>query len=474
MTTGDQGAARLDRDQLRRLTAEERALFAARHPRSRALFDKARAVLPAGVPMSWMAKWPGGFPVYVEHASGAHFVDVDGLDYIDFCLGDTGAMTGHSPPATVEVVRRQVGQGITTMLPTQDATVVAEELGRRFGLPLWQFTLSATDANRHVIRYARHITGRPKVVVHDFCYHGSVDEAFATLDGSGVTVARRGNIGAPVPPSETTRVVPFNDVAALEEALSHGDVAAVLCEPALTNIGIVLPEPGYHEALREITRRHGVLLVIDETHTLCTGPGGYTAAYGLEPDFLTLGKAIAGGIPAGAFGMSEQVAERIAARVALEDIDIGGVGGTLAGNALSLAAMRVTLADVLDDEAFARMVPLAHRWADGVDAGIAKYGLAWHCSRLGARAEYNFAPSPPRDGAAAHAAGDFELEQFLHLFMLNRGLLLTPFHNMALMSPDTSEADVDRHTEVFLEALDVLTADAGAGAGRAVRGSQPG
>jgi glutamate-1-semialdehyde 2,1-aminomutase len=447
----------VDRDRIRRLFAEEKADFGARHPRSRELVEQARAVLPEGVPMSWMAKWPGGFPVYVEHASGAHFVDVDGFDYVDFCLGDTGAMTGHSPAATVEVVRRQAARGITSMLPTKDAFVVAGELGRRFGVPMWQFTLSATDANRHVIRYARHITDRPKIVVHDFCYHGSVDETFATRDGLGRTVSRRGNIGAPVPLDETTRVVPFNDVDALEEALSHGDVAAVLCEPALTNIGIVLPEPGYHEALREITRRHGVLLVIDETHTMCAGPGGYTAEHDLEPDVVTMGKAIAGGIPAGAFGMTAEVADRIRHRIDLEDIDVGGIGGTLAGNALSLAAMRVTLAEVLTDEAYARMVPLADRWADGVDAAIAEHGVPWHCSRLGARAEYTFAPTPPRDGAAAHAAGDFELEQLLHLFMLNRGILLTPFHNMALMSPATVPADVDRHTAVFGAALRALT-----------------
>ncbi len=445
----------IDRDRLHDLMKAEQDYFVARHPKSQALFERARAVLPGGVPMSWMSKWPGGFPVHVAEASGAHFTDVDGIDYFDFCLGDTGAMTGHSPPATVEEVRRQVARGITAMLPTADAAIVAEDLGARFGLPLWQFTLSATDANRHVIRYARHVSGRPKIVVHDFCYHGSVDETFATLSG-GRTVYRRGNIGPPVDVGETSRVVPFNYVDALELALAAGDVAAVLFEPALTNVGIVLPEPGYHDAVRALTREHGVLLVIDETHTLCAGPGGYTAAYGLSPDFVTLGKAVAGGIPVGAFGMTAEVSAAIDASIALEDIDVGGIGGTLAGNALSLAAMRVTLADVLTPSAYSRMIPLADRWADGVDAGIARYDLPWHCNRLGARAEYNFSPTPPRDGAQAHAAGDFEVEQFLHLFLLNRGILLTPFHNMALMSPATTEADVDRHTEVFGEALATL------------------
>jgi glutamate-1-semialdehyde 2,1-aminomutase len=445
-----------DPARLARLAAAERDRFVADHPRSQELHARAGSVMPGGVPMSWMVKWPGPFPVHVVEASGAHFRDVDGHDYVDLCLGDTGAMTGHSPAATVEAVREQAGRGITTMLPTEDAAEVATELAGRFGLPQWQFTLSATDANRHAIRYARHLTGRRKVLVHDFCYHGSVDETFATLDPSGRTVARRGNIGPPVDPAETTVVVEFNDVEGLERALDGGEVAAVLCEPALTNIGIVLPEPGYHEALRSLTREHGTLLIVDETHTLCAGHGGCTRAYGLEPDLLTVGKAIAGGIPAGAFGMTAEVSDRVRAGVELEDIDVGGIGGTLAGNALSLAAMRATLTRVLTPEAFDHMLPLGDRWADGVDEAVARHGLPWHCSRLGARAEYTFTPTAPRTGAEAHAAGDFALEQFLHLFALNRGILLTPFHSMALMSPATTTADVDRHTEVFGEALQAL------------------
>jgi glutamate-1-semialdehyde 2,1-aminomutase len=447
----------MDRAHVERLTAAEQDRFVAEHPRSRELFERAQTVMPGGVPMSWMSKWPGAFPVFVDEATGAHFRDVDGHDYVDLCLGDTGAMTGHSPGPTVATVRDQVGRGVTAMLPTEDSVLVGEELTRRFGLPLWQFTLSATDANRHAIRYARHVTGRPKVVVHDFCYHGSVDETFAALDADGRTVSRRGNIGPPVDPSETTIVVEFNDVAGLEAALATGEVAAVLCEPALTNVGIVLPDEGYHAALRELTRRYDVLLLIDETHTLSAGPGGYTRAHDLDPDLMTMGKAIAGGIPAGAFGMTAQVADRIARSIALEDIDVGGIGGTLAGNALSLAAMRATLTEVLTDEAYGRMLPLGDRWSDGVDAGIARHGLPWHCNRLGARGEYTFTASAPRTGAEAHASGDFALEQFLHLYALNRGILLTPFHNMALMSPATTAADVDRHTEVFDDALAALT-----------------
>lgn len=435
--------------------AEERAFTAAR-PRSRELAARARAHLPGGVPMSWMVKWPGPFPVYVAAAAGAHFTCVDGIDHVDLCLGDTGAMTGHSPAATVAAVREQVGRGVTAMLPTEDAVVAAQELARRFGVPQWQFTLSATDANRHVIRYARHVTGRPKVLVVDYCYHGSVDEAFATLDPDGRVVARRGNLGPPVPPEVTTVVVPFNDVAALERALAAGDVAVALLEPAMTNIGIVLPEPGYHAALRELCTEHGTLLAIDETHTLCAGPGGCTAAWGLSPDVVVVGKTIGGGIPAAAFGTTADLAARITESVELEDVDVGGVGGTLAGNALSMAAVRATLTEVLTDEAFAHMEALAVRWTDGVQGVLDASGTPWHVTRLGCRAEYAFSPGPPRDGAEAAAADDFSLQQYLHLQALNAGVLLTPFHNMALMSPATTAGDVDRHTAAFSAAVGAL------------------
>ena len=439
----------VDPARLAPLTSTEESRFTAEHPRSAALFARAQGSLHGGVPMAWMAKWPGPFPLFVAEAAGAHFTDVDGHDHIDLCLGDTGAMTGHSPPATVDALRAQLGRGITAMLPTEDAVVVGEELQQRFGLAKWQVTLSATDANRHAIRYARMITGRSKIAVHDWCYHGTVDETFAVLDDEGRTVARPGNIGPPVPLDQTTAVVEYNDLDGLERALATGDIAAVLMEPALTNIGIVLPEPGYLEGVRALTRRYGALWIVDETHCISMGPGGWTGRFGLEPDLLTMGKPIGGGVACGVLGMTDEVAAAIAARVALAEIDVGGVGGTLAGNALSLAAMRATLTEVLTEEAFTRMLPLGERWADGVDAGIAASGLPWHCSRLGARAEYAFSPTPPRTGREAHDAGDFALEQYVHLYALNRGILLTPFHNMALMSPATTEADVDRHTEVF-------------------------
>ena len=439
----------IDRAHLKKLHAFEEERFLARTPRSRERFEAAKKVMPGGVPMSWMTKWPGKYPLFVASAKGAHFEDVDGNSYIDLCLGDTGSMTGHSPAATVTAIKAQVDKGMTAMLPTDDSVAVSAELARRFGLPLWQFTVSATDANRHAIRYARLITGKQKIIVIDRCYHGSVDETFATLDKSGNTVMREGNIGAPVPLDVTTRVVEFNNPAAMEQALAAGDVAAILMEPAMTNVGIVLPEHGYLSAIGELAKKYGVVWIIDETHTISVGPGGITADSGLKPDMLTIGKAIGGGIPTGTFGMTNEIAAAISTKTEREVIDTGGIGGTLAGNALSLAAMKATLTQVLSDVNFAKMIALGDRWCDGVDAAIKEFGLPWHCNRLGARGEYLFQASAPRTGREAANAGDFALEQYIHLRLLNDGFLLTPFHNMALMSPETTEADVDAHTAAF-------------------------
>ena len=447
-----QVAAALDRTRLGGLLAAELERFTATHPRSGELFAEARGSLLGGVPMSWMAKWAGGFPLFLAEAEGARIVDADGLEYVDFCLGDTAAMAGHAPAATVAAVAEQAARGTTAMLPSEDAIAASQELARRFGLPLWQFTLSATDANRFVVRLAREVTRRPKILVFDYAYHGTVDETFATLR-DGRVVARPGNVGPPVELALTTEVVQWNDADALERALAGGEVACVLAEPALTNIGIVLPEPGFHDVLREQTRRTGTLLVIDETHTLSAGPGGCTAAWGLAPDVVTIGKAIGGGVPVGAYGVSAELAERIVAREEADYKDVGGIGGTLAGNLLSLAAVRATLGEVLTEEAFAHTIPLASHFAAGVAGVIEETGLPWHVTQLGCRAEYRFSPEPPRNGAESAAAGDEELERYLHLHALNRGVLLTPFHNMALMCPATTEVDVDRHTEVFAEAV---------------------
>jgi glutamate-1-semialdehyde 2,1-aminomutase len=447
----------LDRARLASRRQEEEARFVDLHPRSAALAEEQRATLLAGVPMPWMTRWPGSFPVSVAVAQGGRLVDVDGVEYVDLCLGDTGAMTGHALPAVTEAVTARVATGATAMLPSEDAAWVGAELGRRFGLPSWQLALSATDANRFVLRFARHLTGRPRVAVMDWCYHGTVDEALAVLDEHGRVVPRPGALGPQVDVAATTAVVPFNDLDALDRRLAQGDVACLLMEPALTNIGIVLPAPGYSEGVREVTRRHGVLLVIDETHTMCAGPGGATAAWGLEPDLLVVGKAIGGGIQGcAAYGLTQEVADRLSGPMLGHEIDVAGVGGTLTGSALALAAIRATLSTALREEEFAVAVPLAERFTAGVAGAIEGNGLPWHVQRLGCRAEYWFCP-PPLDGAAAAAAVDEELEAFLHLWCLNRGVLLTPFHNMALFCPAHTEADVDRHTEVFSDALDALT-----------------
>jgi glutamate-1-semialdehyde aminotransferase len=445
-----------DPQRLEQLFAKELELFVEKHPESKKLHDKAAGPMINGVPMSWMKKWPGPYPVYVASAKGAHFSDVDGNDYVDFCLGDTGAMVGHSPDASVSAIKSQLDKGITFMLPTTDAAIAAQTLADRFGLEKWQFTLTATDANRHIIRYARHITGRKKIMIHDYCYHGTVDETFANLDESGNTVSRVNNIGAPVDLSETTWVVPFNDLAAAEKAFASGEIAAALIEPAMTNIGIVLPETGYLEGLRKLATNYDVILIHDETHTLSEGVGGMTRRRNLQPDAVVLGKTIGAGIPAGTFGMTAALAERISSSLNLEHIDVGGVGGTLAGNALSMAAIRATLTEVLTEAAFEKMERLCTIWTNDVQEIINEFDIPWQVSQLGCRAEYSFRATAPRTGKEAAEADDFELQQYLHLHAINRGVLMTPFHNMALISPATTLEDVKRHTYHFRDAAQAL------------------
>ncbi len=410
--------------------------------------------------MTWMNKWPGGFPLGFATARGALVCDLDGNELVDFALGDTGAFAGHSPDALVEAVSRRVGAlgGVTTMMPNEDAEWVAAELSRRFGLAQWSFSLSATDANRWLLRLVRLATGRAKILVFSYSYHGSVDETFVVLDDSRRCASRPGNVAPAVDPSTTTRVVEFNDLEALRRELAHGDVAAVLTEPALTNIGIVLPQPGFLEGVREACSETGTLLILDETHTFSAGPGGATRRWGLEPDALTIGKSLGGGVPCGAYALSEELAERVTRALAggADIVDVGGVGGTLAGNALSLAAMRAVLGEVLVDDAFGPMEDLATIFANDLARAIERRALPWSVSQLGARCEYRFASPAPTNGGASMRAGDALLEEYLHLYCVNRGVLITPFHNMALMCPATTIDQVRRHAEVFNEALDEL------------------
>jgi glutamate-1-semialdehyde 2,1-aminomutase len=455
LTQGETDTAIIDRERLKRVLAEEEDRFVSDHPRSRARFEESRRCLLGGVPMNWMVRWAGRFPVFVQEGSGAHFTDIDGRRYLDLCLGDTGGMTGHTPEPVIRAVTERIRRGVTFMLPTEDAIWVGNELARRFRLPYWQFALTATDANRFALRLARQATGRRFILVFNWCYHGTVDETFVTLR-QGRAAARPGNIGPAVDPATTTRVVEFNDIPSLEAALAPGDVACVLAEPVMTNIGIIHPDPEFHAALRDLTRRSGTLLILDETHTISAGPGGYTGEHNLEPDMLTIGKPIAGGIPGAAYGVSEELAQRIAENSDRELADTGGIGGTLAGNALALAAMRAALGGVLTPAAYARTIPLARRFTEGVEGVIREKNLPWIVKQLGCRAEYWFRPAAPSNGSEAAAAVDPPLERYMHLAALNRGILLTPFHNMALIAPEVTEDDIDFHTGVFRESVEAL------------------
>ena len=448
-------AVKVDMKRIKPLMEEEEKLFVKEHPRSKRLFERAKHSLLAGVPMNWMVRWAGPYPIFAKEGRGTYIADVDGNRYLDLCLGDTGSMFGHSPKPVVDAVTRQIRKGITMMLPSEDSVWVGEELSRRFGLPYWQIAMTATDANRFSIRLAREVTRRKMVLVVNGCYHGTVDETLVNLSG-GRTVPRSGNIGPPVNPAETTRVIEFNDVSALEKALKTRDVACVLMEPAMTNRGIILPDPDYHDALREITRDTGTMLIIDETHTICCGPGGYTAEHGLQPDILTMGKPLASGVPVAAFGISQYVADRVMERILSDGTDESGLGGTLTGNALAVAAMRATLEKVITKKNFDKMIPLAMRFEKGIKDTIDETGIPWHVVRLGVRIEYHNTPKMPRNGGEYEASKDYELEKLMHLMALNRGILLTPFHNMALISPATTPKDVDHHTKVFRECVERL------------------
>ncbi len=448
----------IDRTRLATLLARERESFAERNPRSQAAYE-ASTHLFGRVPMTWMNKRAGGFPLYLASAKGAQVTDLDGHSYVDLCLGDTGAMAGHCPEPVVRAVRQRLEEtgGLTAMMPTTDAAWVGAELARRFGLPAWSFSLTATDANRWAMRLARALTERPKILFHSYCYHGSVDESLIVVE-AGRPASRWGNVGAPFDVLATSRVAEINDLDGLARELSYEDTAAVLIEPALTNIGIVLPEPGYLDGVRELTRRHGTLLIHDETHTFSAGPGGVTGRDGLSPDIVTIGKAIAGGVPCGAYGLTAELSDALLGRADLDLVDMGGVGGTLAGNPVSMAGARACLGEVLTEPAFDGMIDLTTRLTAALRSTVESASLPWSVTQLGARVEFRFADPAPRTGTESHAAGDADLDDFLHVFCANRGVLLTPFHNMALTCPATTQSDVDLYASVFADAVTTLTA----------------
>ncbi|MXR37434.1 aspartate aminotransferase family protein [Craterilacuibacter sinensis] len=434
--------------QAQALYQRERTDFATRRPRSRALSQQAAEHLLFGVPLHWMDDWSTPFALYVESAKGASIRDVDGFSYTDFCLGDTGAMFGHAPQAVADAIAAQCAKGFTTMLPSADAAWVANELSRRFGMDKWQFALSASDANRYAIRWARAITGRDKILVFNGCYHGTVDDVFVDLE-DGLPVQRASLLGQVYDLTCHTRVVEFNDLAALESALAHGDVACVLAEPAMTNIGMVLPKPGFWKAASDIIRRHGALLLMDETHTISSGPGGYAVAEGVPADMLVVGKPVAGGVPCAVYGFSADTAAKAEAAKRAAPPGHSGIGTTLTANMLALAAMRANLEQVMTDAAYAHMFRLAQMLEEGLRAAIARHDLPWCVTRIGARTEFQFCPRPPQNGSEAEAILDGELEHIVHLYLLNRGLLITPFHNMMLVCPETTETDITRFVDVF-------------------------
>jgi glutamate-1-semialdehyde 2,1-aminomutase len=426
----------------------ERESYVEMHPRSLALAGHGIAGWYQGVPMHWMRDWSMPYPFVVASARGAVLADVDGNEYADFCLGDTGSMFGHSPPPVAEAIERQAGRGLTYMLPTEDTIAVGRLLAERFGLPHWQVATTATDANRFALRVARAVTGRPKILVFNGCYHGTVDETFVRLV-AGRAVNRPGLLGQVADLTQLARVVEFNDLPALESALAHGDVACVIAEPVMTNSCMVLPAPGFHAELRRLTRTAGTLLLIDETHTISTGPGGYTRAHGLEPDLFVLGKPVAGGVPASVWGFTDEVARRLDAVRSQQPPGHSGMGTTLSANALSLAAMRATLEHVMTPAAYSHMDSLAARLAAGLQAVVDRYELRWHVVRVGARVEFVCAPGPLRNGTEAEAAHAPALEQAIHLALLNRGCLIAPFHNMMLVSPATTAAQVGTLVAAF-------------------------
>ena len=451
----------IDRNRLASLNSREVARYQAANPRSQAQYAGADHLF-GRVPMTWMNKWSGGFPLAFSSARGAHITTLDGHELVDFALGDTGAMAGHSPEPLVRVVNERIGRdgGVATMLPTDDGEWVAAELTRRFGLSQWSFALTATDANRWLLRLVRLATGRSKILVFSYAYHGTVDETFVVVGPDGKAQARPGVVAPSFDPTETTRVVEFNDLEALARELAHGDVAAVLTEPALTNIGIVLPEPGFFEGVRQLCDQTGTLLIVDETHTFSAAPGGATQSMNLRPDAITIGKSLGGGVPSGAYGLSAELADRVMAQVAegADIVDMGGVGGTLAGNALSLAAMRAVLGEVLTDDVWEPMIARATTLAEGIAATAARHDLPWSVTQLGARCEYRFSSPAPRNGGESAASHDGPLEDYIHLACVNRGVLITPFHNMLLTCPATTDEDVAAHQRVFDEVIDELMA----------------
>ncbi|WP_323040429.1 aspartate aminotransferase family protein [Gemmobacter sp.] len=442
---------------LARLALREARRFAAARPHSHKTLEQGAAPFLGRVPMHWMKDWPMPFPLVVASAQGARLEDIDGFGIDDFCLGDTGSMFGHSPAPVAKAIRRQATRGLTYMLPTEDALEAGRLLTERFGAFRWQIATTATDANRFALRVARAVTGRRKVLVFNGCYHGTVDDAMVALDG-GRTVNRPGLVGQVTDLSDVAVSVEFNDIAAVEAALAGGEIAAVLTEPVMTNSCMVLPQAGFHDGLRTLTRRYGALLIVDETHTISSGLGGYTRVHSLSPDMFVVGKCVAGGMPAAVWGVTDDVAARLETYDATRPPGHSGMGTTLSANPMQFACLRATLDKVMTAKAYAHMEKGARRLEAGLAAAIVRHGAPWHVVRVGARVEFVCAPGPLRNGTQAAAAHQPQLEGVIHTMLLNRGCLIAPFHNMMLVSPATKKAQIDRLIAAFDETLSELFA----------------
>jgi glutamate-1-semialdehyde 2,1-aminomutase len=446
--------AGIDAKRLNKLRDHEAKRYAAGRPLSRAAQSGAWL---SGVPMHWMTDWPMPFPMVVARAKGARLTCVDGFELDDFCLGDTGSMFGHAPAPVAKAIAAQAKAGLTYMLPSADAAEAGRLLTEVFGDFRWQIATTATDANRFALRVARAVTGRPKVLVFNGCYHGTIDDAMVALEG-GVTVNRPGLMGQVADLTKGAVCVEFNDLAGVEAALAKGDVACVLTEPVMTNSCMVLPAPGFLQGLRDLCTRYGTLLTIDETHTISTGLGGYTRVHGLNPDIFVAGKCVAGGMPTAIWGLRPDLAARYAAANAARAPGHSGMGTTLSANPMQFACLKATLADVMTAENYAHMDALANRLQAGLAAVVTKHALPWHVVRVGARVEFICAPGPLRNGTEAGAAHQPMVEGVLHTALLNRGCLIAPFHNMMLISPATKRRQVDRLIAAFDEILTDLCA----------------
>ena len=446
--------AGIPRSRLDAIARREADRYAASRPKAANALQQGAGHWLNGVPMHWMADWPMPHLPLVAKAQGAKLTDIDGHRIDDFCLGDTGSMFGHSPAPVAKAIKAQAARGLTYMLPTEAAMEAGRLLTERFGTFRWQIATTATDANRFSLRVARAVTGRPKVLVFNGCYHGTLDDTMVEL-ANGTTVNRAGLVGQVQDLTRAATAVEFNDLAAVEAALKSGEIAAILTEPVMTNSCMVLPEPGFHAGLRALATQYGALLIIDETHTISSGLGGYTAVHGLDPDMFVVGKCVAGGLPTAVWGMRPSVADRFAAYNETREPGHSGMGTTLSANPMQFACLTATLAEVMTPENYAHMEAGADRLASGLSKVIETHKAPWHVVRVGARVEFICAPGPLRNGTEAHHAHQPEVEGVVHTSLLNRGCLIAPFHNMMLVSPATTDRQIDR----LIAAFDAILTD---------------